>query len=374
MKTKSSNTHYLNIHHRSMGLNENKNNNQYNLSFSPGHFYVSLQKDNQKQFFGKYSQEGYIFGKEIIRSKEEERNTEEIKKLEKETGKKYHSCKSIILIEDQYNSALKYALSKISGKIKESYYILGAKDCTDFVQAVYNKAGLPLYFTVVFSLKELVSLGSFAAYSVLNKYGTKDSLKLTFNAVECRSEEDLAKKLNIDVRYISLNSPDIDLNAPLLKKATFKVITDHIKLPKVINVGSKSSPSNSQDSDNTTIDTDLDNILNLLPLSKEQKQQTSNSTKGFFENMMSNSCGFDPKDFMPSQKDLFPEPDKKTQEWINDLVTTSENIINDLSFDDKSQSQNYNPYQAFHNSVSDSSNLIGQIFDNTKINDDTSLD
>ena len=121
--SKSSNTnYYLNIHHRSIAININQVSGAVEQSYSPGHFYISLQRNEERQFFGKYSQGQnliqLLFSKEVIDSDAEELRTHELIKLEEQMGKAYHSYKSIILTGEQYDSALDYALSKIDGRIE----------------------------------------------------------------------------------------------------------------------------------------------------------------------------------------------------------------------------------------------------------------
>ena len=154
MSKTSENNYYLNIHHRAIAINVEQNSGIVEQSFSPGHFYVSLQKNADKTYFGKYSQGGSIFktlfSKAIIHSREEELQTNELEKLEKETGEEYHFYKSIVLTKERYDVTLDYALAKMDGRIASDNYILAINDCTDFVQEVYHEAGLPLYFTTAF--------------------------------------------------------------------------------------------------------------------------------------------------------------------------------------------------------------------------------
>ena len=123
-----------------------------------------------------------------------------------------------------------YALSKIDGRIEPGNYMLAIDDCTDFVQQVYNHAGLPLYFTTAFSRGKLMVMGSAAAHNVLQKYGAVDSFNLTFGSVKAFSKEILAKDLNIDVSHIISNSPDVDLEAPVLIMPSFRVVIEMLHM------------------------------------------------------------------------------------------------------------------------------------------------
>ena len=59
--SKLTDKYYLSIHHRSIAININPDDGSIEKSTSPGHFYVSLQKNEDKKFFGKYGQ-----GKSLI--------------------------------------------------------------------------------------------------------------------------------------------------------------------------------------------------------------------------------------------------------------------------------------------------------------------
>ena len=167
-----------------------------------------------------------------------------------------------------------YALSKIDGRIEPGNYILAIDDCTDFVQQVYNKAGLPLYFTTAFSRGELITMGSAVALNVLQKYGAIDSLDLRFGAVKALNKETLAKDLNIDISTIISNSPDIDLEAPVLIMPSFRVAIDRIELPQIMTVGITISVDNTQAASAEKGDLfDFNSLADFLPLPEQQKKQ-----------------------------------------------------------------------------------------------------
>lgn len=140
--SKSTDKYYLSIHHRSIAININPDDGFMEQSTSPGHFYVSLQKNEEKKFFGKYAQGKNLiqqfFSKEVIESEREGLYTSGIKALGTQTGEEYHSFKSIIITEEQYDRALDYALSKTDGRIEPGNYIIAINDCTDFVQQPSN--------------------------------------------------------------------------------------------------------------------------------------------------------------------------------------------------------------------------------------------
>lgn len=385
MSKSSENKYYLNIHHRSIAINIDQDSGVAEQSFSPGHFYVSLQKDEDKQYFGKYPQSsglpGMLLGKEVISSKEKGLQTNELEKLKEQTGKEYHTFKSILLTKEQYNAAQEYAFSKIDGSIEPGNYILAIDDCTDFVQQVYNQAGLPLYFTTAFTRSDLSNLGSMAALNVLNKYGASDCLDLTFASIKSTSKEALARSLNVDVSNISSNMSDIDLEDPVYTLPSFKVEFEEIELPLVF----ASNDSAAKSSSVPVVDEDEDvfdftSMTNLLPLTEEQKKQAAGDMKNFFAGMMNNPYVQTPEAFQPSA--FFPQPDEETQKWAQDLADRTNDMMRDM-FGNNTTHQPYNahpyghnPFGQFQDVVSRSATLMGQVFNNSglDLSDTDSLD
>ncbi len=382
MSKSSDNKYYLNIHHRSIAINIDENSGIIEQTYSPGHFYVSLQKDEEKKFFGKYSQVGgfirNFFSKEVVESEREELRTNELIKLEERTGEEYHSYKSIILTEEQYNSALDYALSKIDGRIEPGNYILAIDDCTDFVQQVYNKAGLPLYFTTAFPRGELIKMGSAAALNVLQKYGAVDSLDLTFGAVKALNKETLAKDLNIDISNIISNSLDIDLEAPVLIMPSFRVTIDRIELPQIMTVGITIAVDNTQAASEEKDDLfDFNSLADFLPLPERQKKQAVNDMQDFFTGMLNNPYIRDPNDFAFMYQGLHPQIDAETESWAQNLANNTEEMLANMSFSNNNNQQtNRNPFDLFYNQIPSMTNLTGQSSQNftNRLNDDDSLD
>jgi len=369
MSKSSENRYYLNIHHRSIAINIDQDRGVVEQSFSPGHFYVSLQKDEVKQYFGKYPQSsglpGMLLGKEVISSREEELQTNELKKLKEQTGKEHHSFKSIILTKEQYDNALDYVLSKIDGSIESGNYILAIDDCTDFVQQVYNQAGLPLYFTTAFTQDDLSTLGSLAAVNVLNKYGASDCLNLTFASIKATSKEALARSLNIDASNISSNRPDIDLEAPVYTLPSFKVAFEKIELPLVFTSNDSAAKSSSVpvgDKDEDVLD--FTSMTNLLPLTEEQKKQAAGDMKNFFTGMMNNPYLQNPGAFQPGA--FFPQPEMR--DIFGNTTATQQPY--------SAHPYGYNPFGQFQDVFSRSATLMGQVFNNSvpDLSDTDSLD
>jgi hypothetical protein len=380
MSKSSDNKYYLNIHHRSIAINIHEESGAIEQSYSPGHFYVSLQKNEAKNFFGKYSQgEGFIrkfFSKELIESKREELYTTALKKLEEQTGEEYHSYKSIILTGEQYDAALDYALSKIDGRIEPGNYILAIDDCTDFVQQVYNKAGLPLYFTTAFSRGELMVMGSAAAHNVLQKYGAVDSFNLTFGSVKAFSKETLAKDLNIDISHIISNSPDIDLEAPVFILPSFRVAIEQVELPQIKTVGITASANNPQVTPEEKDDVfDLSDMGNFLPLPEEHKEQAVNDMQDFFTGMLNYSYIQNPNDFDFVHQGLYAQTTPEMESWANDLAKRTEEMLSHLGLDNK-RHPSRNPFDSAYNQPLYQTNLTGQASHSITnlLHDDDSLD
>ena len=379
--SKSSNTnYYLNIHHRSIAINMDKNSGIIEQTYSPGHFYVSLQKNEDKQFFGKYSQGKnflqYFISKEVISSKEEERFTTYLEKLEEQTGEEYHSYKSIILTGEQYDAALDYALSKIDGRIEPGNYILAIDDCTDFVQQVYNKAGLPLYFTTAFSRGELMVMGSAAAHNVLQKYGAVDAFNLTFGSVKAFSKETLAKDLNIDISHIISNSPDIDLEAPVFILPSFRVAIEQVELPQIKTVGITASANNPQVMSEEKDDAfDFSDMANFLPLPEQHKEQAVNDMQDFFTGMLNNPYIQNPNDFAFMHQGLYPQIDPETKKWAENLASNTEEMLVNMGFSNNQQTAQ-NPFDPFYSHIPGRTDLTGQSSQNftNGLNENDSLD
>lgn len=186
----------LNIHHRVASVNDART----DVTKSPtGHFFVSLQKNDEHIFYGKYSQGGglikIIFGLEKIESKKEEELFYHLKELEKINKQKYLHTKTFYLTEDQYDNALKYANKKVTGEIPAEKYILGGADCADFAQCMYYAVGLHLYFSSAFSRKELTI--SLAGRKVLYAYNTLEQFNFKFEKISASNRKELSDKLNI---------------------------------------------------------------------------------------------------------------------------------------------------------------------------------
>ena len=380
MSKTSDNTYYLNIHHRSIAININKSSGNIEPSYSPGHFYISLQQNEKKQFFGKYAQGDSIirsvFSKEVIASEGEELYTLGIQELEEQTGEEYHSYKSIILTGEQYDAALDYALSKIDGRIEPGNYILAIDDCTDFVQQVYTKAGLPLYFTTAFSRGDLMVMGSAAAHNVLQKYGAVDSFNLTFGSVKAFSKETLAKDLNIDISHIISNSPDIDLEAPVFILPSFRVAIEQVELPQIKTVGITASANNPQVTPEEKDDVfDFSDMANFLPLPEEHKEQAVNDMQDFFTGMLNNPYIQNPNDFAFVHQGLYAQTTQEMESWANDLAKRTEEMLSHLGLDNK-QHPSRNPFDPVYNQTLDQTNLTGQASNSITnlLNDDDSLD
>lgn len=384
MSKASDNKYYLNIHHRSIAINIDQETETLEQSTSPGHFYVSLQKNDERQFFGKYAQGKQlikqIIGEEVIVSRQEELFTRQLDMLKALTGKDYHSFKSIILTDKQYENALDYALSKTDGRVEPGNYILAIDDCTDFVQQVYNQAGLPLYFTTVFTRDDLSTFGSLAALNVLNKYGASDCLDLTFSSIKSTSREALARSLNIDASNITSNMPDFE--APVLALPSFKVAFEEIELPQVFaNNDSAAKSSSVHVGDESEDAFDFTAMTNLLPLTEEQKKQAAGDMKNFFTGMMNNPYVQNPGAFQPSA--FFPQPDEDVLDFtlmtnLSLLTEEQKNMMRDI-FGNTTTQQPYNAHPYSHNFqdvVSRSATLMGEVFNNSgpDLSDTDSLD
>ena len=204
--------YYLNIFHRDIDV-KIKDDETIAQAKSHGHLFLTLQAGSQHDYFGKYPEGNIIYGKGEIKTKGEEVTHEMLIEFAKQTGDLHFFQKKINLSEEEYKKALKYSNDVVANsKLGENQYILGFADCIDFVQSVYNAAGLPLYFTSAYSRQELKSLDTLASSKMSIKYGSRDTIKQHLNITEGVSREQIAKDLNISIDKIRPSSPVIDLS------------------------------------------------------------------------------------------------------------------------------------------------------------------
>lgn len=190
----------LNIHHRAAVVSDGYTKVEKSIT---GHFFISLEKNGERQYFGKYPRGGgpikSIFGREKIESEKEAESVLCLQQFEIKNNQKYLHTKTINLSAEQYNKAFEYAKSKSEGKMAKMY-VLGLADCADFVQSVYNAAGLPLYFSSAFRRKELIL--SLAGGKVLTTYGCLDKFVAKFEKIYSSNRQKLAAKLNMNEDHI----------------------------------------------------------------------------------------------------------------------------------------------------------------------------
>lgn len=177
------------------------------ISWCVGHFFLSLEKNGEAIFFGKHPERNGIkvfYDREKIKTMEEAQSFSCLTSLQERDNKPYVKTKTIILNEEEYEKALKYAKSKCEGEVSGIYKLWG-DNCTDFIQEVYNIAGLPLYFTSVFRTEDLDF--SPAAKSVRKKYGSLDQFDSIFINMRASNENELVTKLNVNEDDV-LRRPD----------------------------------------------------------------------------------------------------------------------------------------------------------------------
>lgn len=161
-----------------------------------GHFYLSISKDGVEEFV--YGKNPAKKGKPIY--KEEIADEAGRKSDAQKSEQSKHVKKDIILTESQFKAA--HNIMSEKQKNHDEMYILGVKDCINFVQEVYNTAGLPGYFTNHFTKKELRDLNTHASVDALNRFGAYDS-KPMIKGIPFQSKEQIAKELNISPDMIN---------------------------------------------------------------------------------------------------------------------------------------------------------------------------
>jgi hypothetical protein len=213
----------LYIHHRNTAVIENVT-GQLQQTKSSGHFYLNFQRNSDKTFFGKHPSKGNLFfGKAEIRTDAEELTHYQLNDdLPNQTGKKHVDTVQIDLTKEQYDKGLGHAkaVSELKGG---EYYVIGFADCVDFVQSVYHAAGLPFYFTQVYSRQQLKDFGTLAADKALADYGSRDTTEEHLSQVEEATREQLASKLNINVDKIIPSSSVLGHNPDSSLQPNFKI-------------------------------------------------------------------------------------------------------------------------------------------------------
>jgi hypothetical protein len=217
--------YFFNVYHRNISVNE-----EIQKEVSPGHFYLMLESGFKQSFFGKYPKNtdsinlNLIAGESKISTEDEKVKHQKIEEyLEQNPSENILCRKTAPLNKEEYKHAFSYAVSKCEGTDREGIYIIGMADCSDFVQAVYHAAGLPLNFTILYTREELKVLDSWAATHILLKYASRDTFKFHFRSIEAPTREQLAEGLNIGVDKIEVNE---SLNVFMLP--TFRVDTKKV--------------------------------------------------------------------------------------------------------------------------------------------------
>jgi len=205
--------YFFNVLHRNIDVRTKEDGTSEQEKSYTGHLYLTLQGNGKIEWFGKYPpKDNLVYGEGRIESGTEESKDNAIIDLPNKTSNPYVRIQQIIITEEQYEKALKYAIETSKGKTKDNTYIIGFADCVDFVQSVYNAAGLPLYFTSAYSKQELANLDTWASTKMSIKYGSRDTIKQHLSITEGGSREQLAKSLNISIDKITPSSPVIDIS------------------------------------------------------------------------------------------------------------------------------------------------------------------
>lgn len=196
-------TYRLHIYHIGERLKKSTEDDQTCTVASIGHFFVSLQKDNKMEYFREYHPECFVDTATLYYTQKDKTGSEELELLEEIKIKRFvciseeHlTTKTFVLDQHQYQKALDFAKNKLINEKSEF------SDCIDFVQAIYNAAGLLLYFTIAYSTDELVKLKSLFALKLLKRYGSRDNMPQQFHCISAFNTEDLSYKLNVEISRI----------------------------------------------------------------------------------------------------------------------------------------------------------------------------
>ncbi|WP_375326826.1 hypothetical protein [Candidatus Tisiphia endosymbiont of Nemotelus uliginosus] len=193
----------LNIHHRSIRLSTDST-RYTDQKLLAGHFYIGLEREGKEIFFNKYPiKVGFLdnlIDSQIIKS-ELIAVYGSIQAIESYKLIQCITTNIIPLTAAQFAKAYTYVVDQVESKIKTSYTELSGN--ADYVQSVYHAAGLPLYFTTIYTKNELKDLHTHAAKYVLLRYGSRDTLEQYFHNVSAENKEELAQRLNINKEAIT---------------------------------------------------------------------------------------------------------------------------------------------------------------------------
>ncbi|WP_341764463.1 hypothetical protein [Candidatus Tisiphia endosymbiont of Beris chalybata] len=166
----------LNIHHRSIKLS-NHSVIHPNKGLLAGHFYIGLERNGKEIFLNKYPKTiGFLDN--LVDAKEIKMELAavygSIQTIEGQPLTQSITTQIIPLTAEQFAKAYTYAVARLESKEEKPYLILSGN--AEYVQSVYHAAGLPLYFTTIYTQNELTNLHTHAAKYVLLKYGSRDTL------------------------------------------------------------------------------------------------------------------------------------------------------------------------------------------------------
>lgn len=367
--------YFLGIHH-DLKVEDGLNSVMVINPNSPGHFYVSLLSQTPKthEFFGVNPaiDEGQTLLENIggafteIIIDESARYNKSIA-FQEMNGNKILDTRCIPLTRDQYNTTYRYVCKRMQ---QNNWYVLGYKDCADFVQDVYHSTGLSLYFTKVFTKSELLELGTSSALKVLGRYGSRDTLQDKFLRIESVSKQALAEELNISEKQIA----DISWQEKIISfhygdsqsTIPFTVILNEsdLKIFDEAEVQANTLPGVTNNADSVA------DTLSKLSLSDEQIKQAQQDAGEFFTGTQNNVSNIDMASFIPSPLELFPSPNSADQAWLEGMAAQAEQIIQGLEHNNnifgRPQSQvpqhNFNEYPFnYSNLVSEQMNIIGNV-------------
>lgn len=166
------------------------------------------------------------------------------------------SIRKIGLDENQYSTAFKYAQNYTIGEIAHFINQIARQDSIDFVQSVYNKAGLPNHFASLYTALELKNLNTENASKLLKEHGSKETIE---------DDSELPQDLS-NVLPITTNEWISKLNTALYKNFTPSALLPQQSLtPQIFGVGH----TNSVDMFYQSIETQRQGALMLKQLAEK---------------------------------------------------------------------------------------------------------
>lgn len=288
--------HVLEIIYSVQRLSGN-NTEQLSTEFSIENFVVRVKEDNKAtKYIGQSPIDLNILQRKTkLTDAEEKKMIGNFKSIQRADNNTFIHTKALDLTKDQYNKILAYIDSQIeSGHAKQlqdqthnqdtssrtEYYAMTGcinpviNNCINHpVQLIYNAAGFPLYFYMIYSLEELNNIQNMVSSNVTAPYIKKETILpgISFNKELKTTVEDVASRLNIPVNKVVATMSEVnDAFNIIVDEELFTSIKE--KLYPSIKSPCLASQYFNSDQPNTS-GTESNNVIELLSAKPELNSQ-----------------------------------------------------------------------------------------------------